>query len=225
MAPGQTFSLRGRPRGRVTGCFTAMTTYTSCRSCPFDGTAAASRIIEHSHEGSMDHMMAGPVMGITVNGRSTERVSSIGRRRISASLPVSMRAARPMNRPSATRCMKGATFRRLPRLTCRSDILLKRAQPVSITVDNQLPEPTSVHWHGIELESYYDGVPDLPVRAGGSLRQSRPGKTSRRGSLRRDRARSSITRTWMKSGSSGLVSLVPCSCWTTLRATIQSTTG
>lgn len=23
---------------------------------------------------------------------------------------------------------------------------------------NQLPEPTSVHWHGIELESYYDGV-------------------------------------------------------------------
>ena len=37
-------------------------------------------------------------------------------------------------------------------------ILLKRAQPVSITVDNQLPEPTSVHWHGIELESYYDGA-------------------------------------------------------------------
>ena len=23
---------------------------------------------------------------------------------------------------------------------------------------NQLPEPTAVHWHGIELESYYDGV-------------------------------------------------------------------
>ena len=29
----------------------------------------------------MDHMMAGPVMGITVSGRSTERVTSIGRRR------------------------------------------------------------------------------------------------------------------------------------------------
>ena len=23
---------------------------------------------------------------------------------------------------------------------------------------NELPEPTAVHWHGIELESYYDGV-------------------------------------------------------------------
>jgi FtsP/CotA-like multicopper oxidase with cupredoxin domain len=37
-------------------------------------------------------------------------------------------------------------------------ILLKRGQPVSIMVVNELPEMTSVHWHGIELESYYDGV-------------------------------------------------------------------
>jgi FtsP/CotA-like multicopper oxidase with cupredoxin domain len=37
-------------------------------------------------------------------------------------------------------------------------ILLKRGEPVSITVRNDLPEPTAVHWHGIELQSYYDGV-------------------------------------------------------------------
>jgi FtsP/CotA-like multicopper oxidase with cupredoxin domain len=36
-------------------------------------------------------------------------------------------------------------------------IVLKRGEPVSIIVQNELPEP-SVHWHGIELESYYDGV-------------------------------------------------------------------
>src|SRR5262249_23532248 len=35
---------------------------------------------------------------------------------------------------------------------------LKRGEPVSVTVVNQLAEPTSVHWHGIELESYFDGV-------------------------------------------------------------------
>lgn len=29
---------------------------------------------------------------------------------------------------------------------------------MSIMVVNELPEATSVHWHGIELESYYDGV-------------------------------------------------------------------
>ena len=24
---------------------------------------------------------------------------------------------------------------------------------------NELPEATAIHWHGIELDSYYDGVP------------------------------------------------------------------
>ncbi|HEX6599154.1 MAG TPA: multicopper oxidase domain-containing protein, partial [Gemmatimonadaceae bacterium] len=37
-------------------------------------------------------------------------------------------------------------------------VVVKRGEPVSITVVNQLDEPTSVHWHGIELESYFDGV-------------------------------------------------------------------
>jgi manganese oxidase len=37
-------------------------------------------------------------------------------------------------------------------------IVLVRGEPVSIMVVNRTPEPTSVHWHGIELESYYDGV-------------------------------------------------------------------
>jgi FtsP/CotA-like multicopper oxidase with cupredoxin domain len=35
---------------------------------------------------------------------------------------------------------------------------LTRGEPVSITVVNQLSEPTAIHWHGIELDSYYDGV-------------------------------------------------------------------
>jgi FtsP/CotA-like multicopper oxidase with cupredoxin domain len=38
-------------------------------------------------------------------------------------------------------------------------IVVIRGEPVRITVVNALDVPTSVHWHGIELESYYDGVP------------------------------------------------------------------
>jgi FtsP/CotA-like multicopper oxidase with cupredoxin domain len=45
-------------------------------------------------------------------------------------------------------------------------ILLKRGEPVSITVVNQLPEPTAVHWHGIELDSYMDGVGDFSGHPG-----------------------------------------------------------
>jgi FtsP/CotA-like multicopper oxidase with cupredoxin domain len=38
-------------------------------------------------------------------------------------------------------------------------IVLVRGQPVEIEVINKSKGPTAIHWHGIELESYYDGVP------------------------------------------------------------------
>jgi FtsP/CotA-like multicopper oxidase with cupredoxin domain len=40
------------------------------------------------------------------------------------------------------------------------DLELVRGEPVAITIVNHLALPTSVHWHGIEVEdSYMDGVP------------------------------------------------------------------
>jgi FtsP/CotA-like multicopper oxidase with cupredoxin domain len=39
-----------------------------------------------------------------------------------------------------------------------STLFLTQGQPVDVTVVNRLAEPTGVHWHGIELESYSDGV-------------------------------------------------------------------
>jgi FtsP/CotA-like multicopper oxidase with cupredoxin domain len=36
--------------------------------------------------------------------------------------------------------------------------VLTRGQPVEIEVVNRSTQPTAIHWHGIELESYYDGV-------------------------------------------------------------------
>src|SRR5690349_12969230 len=38
-------------------------------------------------------------------------------------------------------------------------IVLTRGEPVDIEVVNHLRQPTAIHWHGIELESYFDGVP------------------------------------------------------------------
>jgi len=38
-------------------------------------------------------------------------------------------------------------------------LLLNRGELTSVTIVNQLPEPTAIHWHGIEGESLYDGVP------------------------------------------------------------------
>ncbi len=49
-------------------------------------------------------------------------------------------------------------------------IVLHRDETTEITVVNRLTTPTAIHWHGIELESYYDGVVDL----GGDARQVTP---------------------------------------------------
>jgi FtsP/CotA-like multicopper oxidase with cupredoxin domain len=37
-------------------------------------------------------------------------------------------------------------------------LVLRRGELVEITVVNRLEEPTAIHWHGLEIESYYDGV-------------------------------------------------------------------
>ena len=57
-------------------------------------------------------------------------------------------------------------------------IILTRDERVEIEVVNHLKDPTAIHWHGIELESYYDGVPGWsgtatettpPIPPGGSF--------------------------------------------------------
>ncbi|MEO7986894.1 MAG: multicopper oxidase domain-containing protein [Gemmatimonadales bacterium] len=54
-------------------------------------------------------------------------------------------------------------------------LVLERGRPVRITVVNRLAEPTAVHWHGIELESYPDGVPGWSGLGGRVFQPIAPG--------------------------------------------------
>src|SRR5215469_4471625 len=56
-------------------------------------------------------------------------------------------------------------------------LILTRGQPTAIRVVNQLSEPLAVHWHGIELESYYDGVPGLSGSGQQLLKPIAPGRS------------------------------------------------
>jgi FtsP/CotA-like multicopper oxidase with cupredoxin domain len=56
-----------------------------------------------------------------------------------------------------------------------SPIVLTRGEPVHVTVVNRLQEATAVHWHGIELTSYYDGVPGMSGDPGHLLPSILPG--------------------------------------------------
>lgn len=56
-----------------------------------------------------------------------------------------------------------------------SPIVVTRGEPVAIAVVNRLAEPVAVHWHGIELTSYYDGVPGVSGEPGHLLPSIAPG--------------------------------------------------
>jgi len=54
-------------------------------------------------------------------------------------------------------------------------IVLTRGAPVHTTVVNRLSEPVAIHWHGIELTSYFDGVPGVSGEPGHVLPSIAPG--------------------------------------------------
>ncbi|MCC8940784.1 multicopper oxidase domain-containing protein [Bradyrhizobium sp. Arg68] len=56
-------------------------------------------------------------------------------------------------------------------------LVLTRGEPVEITLVNRMSEPTAIHWHGIELENYYDGVPGWGKRPGAITPAIDPGQS------------------------------------------------
>jgi hypothetical protein len=54
-------------------------------------------------------------------------------------------------------------------------LVLTRGEPTVIEVVNRTPENTSVHWHGIELESFFDGVVGVSGFRGRTTPAIRPG--------------------------------------------------
>jgi FtsP/CotA-like multicopper oxidase with cupredoxin domain len=108
------------------------------------------------HTDSMNHM-AGLVMGITIlppDGRLAAHESAKAQRKLQLVIAKDRLSPKKYTysilepgQPTQTGGGPGPT------------LVLTRNQPVAIHITNQLDEATSVHWHGIELESYYDGVP------------------------------------------------------------------
>jgi len=119
-----------------------------------------SAYAHHATGGHMQHNMAGLVLGIRVapRGRLATRPTRAyrpmrlivrSRPNVYGGLPgyAYVLGGTPAERDSNTLTVPGPT------------LVLEKDQPVAITLVNQSPVPTAVHWHGIELESYPDGVP------------------------------------------------------------------
>jgi FtsP/CotA-like multicopper oxidase with cupredoxin domain len=125
-------------------------------------------------------MMSGPVMGISVlpkEGDSAAADEAAPRRKLRLVARVDT-GGTPQEPAYGFTLEDGKTATPAsPPYLPGPTIVLKRGEPVSITVDNQLPEATAIHWHGIELDSYYDGVAGFAGSPGRLAPAIAPGKT------------------------------------------------
>ena len=108
----------------------------------------------HDHAG---HDMAGLVMGITVVPRPGDHAPAAPpkpRRTLDLVIGDQQGGTNPRGYAVSEQ------GKAMPGVTAPGPALvLTRGEPVAIRVTNHLSEATSIHWHGIELQSYYDGVP------------------------------------------------------------------
>jgi FtsP/CotA-like multicopper oxidase with cupredoxin domain len=114
-----------------------------------------------NHAGAMEgmHDMAGLVLAINIKSRpgATPAVSNRPARKLDLIVEPNAEAAAAENRFSCS-------VREKNKLTVSADgavgppIVVTRGELTEITVLNRLKSATAIHWHGLELESYYDGV-------------------------------------------------------------------
>ncbi len=135
---------------------------------------SAGEVMNVSHGEHMAHDMgmAGLVVGITVNPRATVVPASFTKPARTLTLVITQASGTSGNRqPIRLELHDGTNVSATAENSeLGPPIVLHRDEPTEIRVVNRLAEPTAIHWHGIELESYYDGVPHY----GGSLQQATP---------------------------------------------------
>ena len=109
-----------------------------------------------------EHRMRGLVVGIQVapaRGHNEYRATN--------AREIRLLAQKDSNRLINQATAYGFVLQRGDSVPARDSVLLPgpvlelvRGQPVRITVVNNLDEPTGIHWHGLEIPSFPDGVPD-----------------------------------------------------------------
>jgi len=110
------------------------------------------------HGTDMLAMMSGPVIGITVRERADRKAAIEPEPRRRLRLVAHEESGGTTSEPAFAYALESGNGLGVSPGASAPTIVLQRGVPVAITVVNHLREATSVHWHGIELDSYYDGV-------------------------------------------------------------------
>ena len=125
-----------------------------------NGVRTEAATHEHGGRGAHEtHQMAGLVLGIRVAPRGVA-VATPDKEYRPMRLLVRSKPNVYGSLPGYAYVLGGTPAERDTALTLPGPTLvLQKDEPVAITVVNQSHVPAAVHWHGIELESFPDGVP------------------------------------------------------------------
>jgi len=129
---------------------------------PLDGSEPADEPHAFDHAEGPAYGMGGMIVGITVLDKKNAVRQTVWKAERNMQLIVGERKSNPQLFELEWRDANQASSRsRANRNTgvTGPPIVLTQNQAVEIEVVNKAKEATSIHWHGIELDSYYDGVP------------------------------------------------------------------
>jgi FtsP/CotA-like multicopper oxidase with cupredoxin domain len=160
MAVGETFQMEWTPERAGNWLF-------HCHMVSHMAPDADSpRYGQHHHDADGAAGMAGLVVGIRVSGDPSSTVTSTATPRRFA-LRLREEAGRYGDRPGYRIDAEGIETTRLSSGPTPGPVLaLVRGEPVEVDLINEMTTATAIHWHGIELDSYFDGVPGWGGTAG-----------------------------------------------------------
>ena len=146
-----------------------------------DGDAAPGSTYDEHAEHDLGKVMAGLVLGITVQpGDETAApdLEAHARRRLSVRVQETpdrygVNSAYGFAVVNDTALARPYTAEE----TLSPPIILRKGEPVVIGVTNAIDKAIAIHWHGIELESYNDGVPGWSGQSGQIMPPVEPAKT------------------------------------------------
>ena len=154
MSPGSTFVMEWVPARAGNWIFHC---HFLDHITPVVARDEAARMADvHDPERHAVEAMAGLVIGITVRPDPPAVADDPPARRLRL-----LARERPLSDSTMTRgfvLYAGAEPPADSVVTPGPPLVLTRGETTEITVVNRLTEPTTIHWHGLELESVYDGV-------------------------------------------------------------------
>ena len=150
LAPRTTMTMRWKPERAGNWLFHCHLNFHIMPHPPLGPLKASEDHSDHSNH-SM-HGMGGLVLGTEIRGKVS--ADPVGRRQLRLQVDQFDSIAGDYGPPFAfsLTTTPGSTTEMGP------PIVVMRDEPIAINVVNRAKGPTSIHWHGLEIESYYDGV-------------------------------------------------------------------